>query len=256
MTDTRTGPPPEEVLVGFAAALRRAGLAVTADRTSSFVQAVSLAGYHDRSRDVLGRASDAVLLAGRQRAVRPGLHRLVRRRRDEFRPAARTPAPRQLQASLSDESEGGDSGTVELVAARASAAEVLRHRDVAGLSDQDRTRLAWAFDRLDVVTPMRRALRRRPHHRGAGRPAPYASRPAADRRRAHGAAPPPGRRTPPADRPAARCLRLHAGLRRLAAPAGPPDRSRAAPPGRGLHHRDPAHPDHPGARPAAARARR
>jgi uncharacterized protein with von Willebrand factor type A (vWA) domain len=44
---------------------------------------------------------------------------------------------------------------------------VLRHRDLARLTEQERTELALLFDSLDVVPPLRRALRRRPHHRGS-----------------------------------------------------------------------------------------
>jgi uncharacterized protein with von Willebrand factor type A (vWA) domain len=44
---------------------------------------------------------------------------------------------------------------------------VLRHRDLARLTERERTELALLFDSLDVVPPLRRALRRRPHHRGS-----------------------------------------------------------------------------------------
>ena len=166
MTNALTGPTPEELLVGFAAALRQAGLAVTADRTSAFVQAVSLAGFDDRAATYWsGRATLCSSLDDNElydRAFTAWFDAAV----DEVRTAARALATRQLQASLTDESEGSDTDTAELVAARASDAEVLRHRDVAGLSEPDRARLALLFDRLDVVPPLRRALRRRPHRRG------------------------------------------------------------------------------------------
>jgi uncharacterized protein with von Willebrand factor type A (vWA) domain len=55
----------------------------------------------------------------------------------------------------------------KLLAARASTAEVLRHRDVGTLTQQERIQLAMLFDSLDVELPLRRALRQRPHHRGA-----------------------------------------------------------------------------------------
>ena len=91
MTDPRTGPPPEEVLVGFATALRRAGLAVTADRTSAFVQAVSLAGFDDRAATYWsGRATLCSSLDDNElydRAFTAWFDAAV----DEVRPAGSTP---------------------------------------------------------------------------------------------------------------------------------------------------------------------
>jgi uncharacterized protein len=167
VTDARTGPAPEVVLVGFTTALRQAGMAVTADRTSAFVQAVSLAGFDDRSATYWsGRATLCSSLDDNElydRAFTAWFDDSV----DELRPASPMPAPRQPQALLTAESGEGDTATAALVAARASATEVLRHRDVAGLSERERARLALLFDRLEVAAPLRRALRRRPHHRGS-----------------------------------------------------------------------------------------
>ena len=42
-------PAADEVLVGFSTILRAAGMAITPDRTSAFVEAVSLAGFDDRT---------------------------------------------------------------------------------------------------------------------------------------------------------------------------------------------------------------
>jgi uncharacterized protein with von Willebrand factor type A (vWA) domain len=53
-----------------------------------------------------------------------------------------------------------------LLAARASAEEVLRHRDVAELSAQERALLHQMVDRLRPRPPWRRAHRRTPHRRG------------------------------------------------------------------------------------------
>ena len=41
-------PAADELLVGFAHVLRAAGIAVTPDRTSAFVEAVALTGFNDR----------------------------------------------------------------------------------------------------------------------------------------------------------------------------------------------------------------
>ena len=48
MTASRA-PAADELLVGFAHLLRAAGIAVTPDRTSAFVEAVALTGFNDRA---------------------------------------------------------------------------------------------------------------------------------------------------------------------------------------------------------------
>ena len=239
--------------MGFAAALRRAGLAVTADRTSAFVQAVSLAGYDDRTATYWsGRATLCSSLDDNElydRAFTAWFDASI----DEVRRAGSHPGA-TATADRIDGRVGGGRHRHRRAASprRASATEVLRHRDVAGLSEPDRARLALLFDHLDVAPPLRRALRRRPHR---------ADRSTCVVRSATSCGPPASstvRYRRPGVRPRRivllhRHLRLDAGLRRLAAPAGPPDRSGPAQPGRGLHHRDPAHPGHPSPHPAAAR---
>jgi uncharacterized protein len=165
MTTSR-GSAPEDLLVGFAHALRAAGMAVTPDRTSAFIEAVALTGFHDRAatywsgRATLCSSPDDSELYDRAFtawfAASPA----------ELGPA-RGPAPRQQQASLSAESGYGEVAPDLFLPARASSVEVLRHRDVGSLTEQERTQLAMLFDSLDVVPPLRRALRRRPHHRGS-----------------------------------------------------------------------------------------
>jgi uncharacterized protein with von Willebrand factor type A (vWA) domain len=160
-------PAPDELLVGFATALREAGVAVTPDRTSSFVQAVALTGFDDRAstywsgRATLCSSLDDTELYDRAFTawftVSPDVHRAE----------SRLPATRRSQALFDDDSSSSDQGGDELLAVRATTTDVLRHRDVASLSDQERTRLAALFDSLEVVPPLRRALRRRPHHRGS-----------------------------------------------------------------------------------------
>ena len=84
MTQTATATlewqrPPETLLLGFARALRAAGVPVTADRETSFLEAVSLVGMDEERRDLLGWTGDAVLRPGPHRALRPGVHRMVPR---------------------------------------------------------------------------------------------------------------------------------------------------------------------------------
>ena len=160
-------PAADELLVGFAHVLRAAGMAVTPDRTGAFVEAVALTGFHDRGATYWsGRATLCSSLDDTElydKAFTAWFTPLP----EESRPTVRVPAARQPQASLEPESGAGDVSVDDLVAARASAAEVLRHRDVGTLSEQERAQLATLFDTLDVVPPLRRALRQRPHHRGS-----------------------------------------------------------------------------------------
>lgn len=157
----------ETILVGFAAALRSAGVEVSSDRTRSFAQAVALAGLDDRSATYWsGRAT--LCSSPEDTARYDAVFRLwfaasiqVPSRVD------RAPAPRQPQAALSSEAGSGTVGDDELVAARASAAEILRHRDIAALDADERRRLAQQFAALPVTAPQRRAQRRSPHHRGS-----------------------------------------------------------------------------------------
>jgi uncharacterized protein with von Willebrand factor type A (vWA) domain len=140
------------------------------------------------------------------------------------RAEGREPTGRVPQAALgagsNSGSNSGDQLPDERLATRASTAEVLRHRDVATLTDQERTQLATLFDALDVVPPLRRALRRRPHRRGA-----------VDLRRTLRAqlrggraqqSPAAGRGAAPADCDVDRRIRLDEALRRLTAAAGAP----------------------------------
>ena len=153
--------------MGFSILLRAAGMAITPDRTSSFLEAVSLAGFDDRAATYWsGRATLCSSLEDNELYDR-AFTAWFAASPEEARLTAPPMAPRQPQASLSTESNSSDSAGDALLAARASATEVLRHRDLALLTDQERTELAMLFDRLDVVPPLRRALRRRPHHRGS-----------------------------------------------------------------------------------------
>jgi uncharacterized protein len=166
MTDSKA-PTADELLVGFAHVLRAAGMAVSPDRTSAFVEAVALTGFDDRvatywsGRATLCSSLDDSELYDKAFTAwftpSPG----------EARPAIPVPAARQPQASLEPGSDVGNVSGDDLLAARASTAEVLRHRDVGTLTEQERAQLAILFDSLDVVAPLRRALRQRPHHRGS-----------------------------------------------------------------------------------------
>jgi uncharacterized protein with von Willebrand factor type A (vWA) domain len=155
---------PDELLLGFARALRAAGVPVTHDRAQAFLEATSLVGLDDqRSTYWAGRAT---LCSGPDDLDRydqvftawflPGP-----------RPATRPPqTDRTVQQASLDVAEEQTAGDDDPLHARASGAEVLRHRDIADLPAAEKARLAALFTTLRPRAPRRRAHRRTPWHRG------------------------------------------------------------------------------------------
>lgn len=152
----------DESLAGFAAALGLAGLPGSPDRTHSFLTAVSLGGA-DR-RDSVYWAGRATLCASVEDLpiyddaftawfATAAAERSTGRRRP--------PVPDRPQASINSDSGSADHQDGQTLIAQASAAEILRHRDVASLSDTERVELARLFATLPVTGPRRRSLR---HH--------------------------------------------------------------------------------------------
>lgn len=155
----------DELLVGFARALRAAGVPVTQDRTRAYLEATAHVGLDDeRATYWAGRATlcsgpddldryDEAFTAWFH-GTKPG--------------AARPPRsdPAVQQAAL----ETGDGGAGEVdedqVEAMASAAEVLRHRDIADLAPSEKARLAAQFATLRPRAPVRSAARRTSWRRG------------------------------------------------------------------------------------------
>lgn len=150
-----------EALVGFTHALRAAGVPVTQDRTRAYLDAAALIGLTDPS---------GVYTAGR--ATLCGSPDDLARHDQVFaewfaaaRPAPGVPAPVATPAVVElPEAEDAFSGEAEgdPVRARASATEVLRHRDAASLSVVERARLAALLAGLPVRLPNRRTPRLRP----------------------------------------------------------------------------------------------
>jgi uncharacterized protein len=156
----------DELLLGFARALRAAGVPVTQDRTRSYLEATSLVGLDDqRATYWAGRATlcsgpddldryDQVFAAWFMSGDRSS----PRTQKDE-RPS--------VQASLEEGDGAGEVATDEdSLKAMASEAEVLRHRDIADLSATDKAKLAALFETLRPRAPSRTARRRTPWHRG------------------------------------------------------------------------------------------
>lgn len=159
----------EQVLAGFGRALRAAGLPVTLDRSNAFVQAVGEVGADD---------AGAVYWAGRATLCSNPLQTHVY---DQVfsawfsgqipRRGRANPHQQPRAHAVAPLTEGPAGGRLveeepELVRASASDVEVLRHRDVAELSGQQREELNRLFDQLEVRLPRRPASRRRPAGRG------------------------------------------------------------------------------------------
>lgn len=159
----------DEILLGFARALRAAGVAVTQDRAQGFLAAVAAVGADDRQATYwAGRATlcgSPDDLARYDRVFEAWFDP-----RDGLPRAQRREIPRPATAHLlpDTEADGGDGeeGEEDVVRAAASAAEVLRHRDVASLDAAERRRLAGMFARLSLRPPSRRTARHRRWHRG------------------------------------------------------------------------------------------
>ncbi|MBW4718947.1 vWA domain-containing protein [Saccharothrix obliqua] len=149
-------------LVGFADALRRAGVACGAERVGAFVAAVEVLGVGGPDRvywagrvalcaepDDLARY-DAVFAAWFGGRPAP--------------PAVRRGVSASALAALGGEVAG--TGRSQVLAVAASDVEVLRRKDIASLSAAERAHLRELLAVLRPVPPVRRSRRRRPARRG------------------------------------------------------------------------------------------
>jgi len=156
----------DELLLGFARALRAAGVPTTQDRAQTFVKAVARVGFGDRSATYW--AGRATLCSGPEDSA--AYDRVFSAWfLDDATPTPgrpRTSAPPLVQAPLGAEEQDGAGGAEDQLRIAASAAELLRHRDVATLDAAERARLTTLFTSLQPVAPQRRSPRRRPHRRG------------------------------------------------------------------------------------------
>jgi uncharacterized protein with von Willebrand factor type A (vWA) domain len=160
---------PAEVLLGFARALRAAGVPVTAERERTYLEAVAAVGlddamatYHAGRATLCGSPADlerydlvyAEWFGGTRAGSKP----------------VSAPPKVVSRAGLSDDDRGagggGEEGDEDVVRARASSAEVLRQRDVATLTRAERERLVRMFAALQPRAPRRRAHRLSEARRG------------------------------------------------------------------------------------------
>ncbi|MGB3762096.1 MAG: VWA domain-containing protein [Ornithinimicrobium sp.] len=159
----------EELLLGFARALRAAGLPVTPDRELTYLCGVALVGLD--SREALYWAGRATLTSS-PADLDPYdqvFDQWFSGSRMDSLSRADTPRPRVTQADLGDDTNGGTGGMSqqELIRAMASDREVLRQRDIAGLAAGERAALRRQFATLRPRSPLRRARRHTPSPRGA-----------------------------------------------------------------------------------------
>jgi len=156
------------LFVAFTRALLAAGLPIGSERTGAFLQATAALGVHT-GRDVYwaGRAtltSDPDHLSTYDAVFAAYFSDL-----GDLPAARRAPAlPTQILVPLADLPSGADQGeqAPPSVKAGAAATEVLRHRDLAGLTDSERRELAQLLRLLAPGLPQRPSRRRAPHHRG------------------------------------------------------------------------------------------
>ena len=161
-----------DTVLGFARTLRAAGVAASPDRVEAMLAAVGSLDVLD-ARDVYW-AGRLTLCAGPDDLDRYDAAFTAYFAGERPR-ATRSAPPEQpilsAMAPLTDGSgEGEESSDVEQLAVQASAAEVLRHRDVAELTVAEREHLRRLFALLEPASPMRRARRRRPSPVGAVHP--------------------------------------------------------------------------------------
>jgi len=159
---------PDEILLGFTRALRAAGVAVTQDRAQGYLAAVAMVGLDDAAATyVAGRAT---LCASPDDLARyDQVHEAYFNSRDGLprsRPAEEG-VPTFSGLPLA-EGTGADAGETDdpVVRAMASDTEVLRHRDVAGMSAAEKARLAALFATIRPRPPRRRTSRHQRWHRG------------------------------------------------------------------------------------------
>ncbi len=159
------GPAPDEMLVAFTRTVRHSGVAVTADRTHAFLRATSFADAGDRQG--VFWAGRATLCSSPEDIERYGAAFRAWFSDEGLARMHGEAATRSVQrASLVPGVSAGDGGDDQRVRAFASANEVLRHRDIAELSGDERRSLATLFADLRVEPPRRRSARRGPSHRG------------------------------------------------------------------------------------------
>jgi uncharacterized protein with von Willebrand factor type A (vWA) domain len=158
--------------VGFARALAAAGLRIGPGRTATFLRAVAALDVTDpRNVYWAGRAVMAAEPDDLPVYDAVFAHYFSGRARSGLAPRARTLQPTTAILPLTDEPGGdgeeGEDGDAPVVKARASRRDVLRARDMARLTAEERAELSAMIALLRPGLPTRRSRRRHPAHLGA-----------------------------------------------------------------------------------------
>jgi uncharacterized protein with von Willebrand factor type A (vWA) domain len=159
---------PDTILLGFTRALRAAGVPVTQDRAQGYLAATGLLGLDDQRATYL--AGRATLCASPDDLARyDQVFAAYFNSRDGL-PRSRPAQPSVTVLSDLPATDGTGDGEgdedADVVRALASELEVLRHRDVAGLSAAEKHRLDGMFATLRPRPPVRRTARHQRWHRG------------------------------------------------------------------------------------------
>ncbi len=157
----------DECLLGFTRALRAAGISVTQDRALTFLRCVTLVGMSDRkSLYWAGRASLTCSPADLDPYDQVFEQWFSGARMDGISRSQKTP-PTAVQAVLEDAADGtGSSESEEMIRGLASEREVLRQRDIASLTANERAALRRQFATLRPTPPTRRSRRHIRSRRG------------------------------------------------------------------------------------------
>ena len=157
----------DEVLLGFARALRAAGLGVTHDRSTVFLQACALVDAGGGAQ--VYRAGRATLCSGPDDLLRyEHVFEAWFGSRERLPRSIPSEKPREVRSPL-PVGEGGESGgqdTPDVLQAAASDVEVLSRRDVATLRPDEKALLDAMIRALRPRLPQRRSTRRTPWRRG------------------------------------------------------------------------------------------
>ncbi|MGI5126192.1 vWA domain-containing protein [Pseudonocardia sp. CA-107938] len=166
---------PIRALVGFTVVLRHAGVAVTTDRVSAFLEAVDQLDVTSRTQTYwagrLTLCSDPDDVPRYERAFADWFTPPRAGSRTEI-VDRRPPPPARLAALTSPNGQGDVDSSAEEppLLARASGSELLRHRDLAELSAAEREHLRRLVALLKPEPPQRPSRRLRPARRGAPDP--------------------------------------------------------------------------------------
>jgi hypothetical protein len=157
--------PADEILLGFAHALRAAGLHLSTDRAQTFLRAVGAVGLPG-ARGVYWAGWSTLCSSPDDVSTYDAVFDRWFGHQGSPGEAVREADPDIPQAHPGEQAETAGEDTDDAVSAVASSLESLRRKDIAELSTADRARLAALYGTLRPRPPRRPAPRRSRSHRG------------------------------------------------------------------------------------------